>query len=281
VWNNARLLNALTLVILLVVTTMTSLALAHWIAHRPQFTLRIVRVDAESGALRHVDAATVRAVALPTVKGNFFSVDLEAVRQGFEAVAWVRHARVRREWPNRLVVKLEEHEALGIWNDDRLLNTFGEVFSANLAEAEAEGGLPQFYGPQGSEKEVRQRYADLLGWFEAVGLQPIELALSARYAWTLRLENGTASGLTIELGRESDANTLYERVERLVAAYPDVKARWPKVSFLDMRYPNGFALRAEGLVPAAAVIDPGAAPTTRAQPPAVPNRGAVHSTRRV
>jgi cell division protein FtsQ len=276
VWSNARLLNTVALLIALMVCAASLYTLGHWLTHRPLFTLRVVRVDAELGGLRHVDAAALRVVALPSIKGNFFSVNLESVRQAFEAVAWVRHARVRREWPNRLVVKLEEHEVLGIWNDDRLLNTFGEVFSANLAEAEAEGSLPLFYGPEGSENEVRQRYADLVTWFAPAGLRPIELALSARYAWTLHLGNGTPAGLTVELGREADATTLYERVARLLAAYPEIKARWPKVSFLDMRYPNGFALRAEGAqgaAPAGSVqqgVQQGEAPAAPAPAPAAP-----------
>jgi cell division protein FtsQ len=272
-WNNTRLLNAIALLLVsAVIAAVTAVAL-RWLTHRPQFVLRVVSVDAESGVLRHVTPATVRAVALPSIQGNFFSVNLEGVRQAFEAVAWVRHARVRREWPDRLVVRLEEHEALAIWNDDRLINTFGEVYSANLAEAEADGALPLLYGPEGSEKEVRGRYADMQNWFAALDLRPSELALSARYAWTVRLDHGSSNGLTVELGRETDANTLSERVTRLVAAYPEITARWPRLTFLDLRYPNGFALRAEG-VPASAASD-----ADRVQPALTTSKQAAASAR--
>ncbi len=272
-WNSPRALNAAAATITLVVLVVSLGVAVHWLTHRPMFVLRIMRVDAEAGSLHHVNAATVRAIALPAVHGNFFTVNLATVRQAFETISWVRHARVRREWPNRLVVKIEEHEVLGIWNQDRLLNTFGEVFTANLAETE--GGLPLFYGPDAGAADVRQRYGDLSAWFAEVGLKPIELALSARYAWTVRCDNGSASGLIVELGREVDGNTLRERVARLLAAYPEVHARWPHVAVLDLRYPNGFALRDEvreerprsDSAPA-----PEAAPATQSP--------ATHSTRR-
>ncbi|MFX6702108.1 FtsQ-type POTRA domain-containing protein, partial [Acinetobacter baumannii] len=88
--------------------------------------------------------------AVPRIHGNFFTADLTAVRAAFEAVPWVRKAMVRREWPDRLVVKIEEHKALGTWGEDgKLLSQKGDVFTANLAEAEDDGDLLEFDGPPG------------------------------------------------------------------------------------------------------------------------------------
>jgi hypothetical protein len=84
---------------------------------------------------------------LGRIKGNFFTTNLESVRGVFESVPWVRRASVRREWPNQLIVALEEHEALGTWGEDgRLLSVKGDVFTANLAEAEDDHELPAFSG---------------------------------------------------------------------------------------------------------------------------------------
>jgi cell division protein FtsQ len=246
-WNNARQLNLLAATVVFAALVGWAAEGLYWFVHRPMFNLRGVTVEAESGTLRHVSLATIRSEALPEIRGNFFSTDLESVRKAFENVAWVRHARIRREWPNRLAVRIEEHEALGTWNDDRLMNTAGEVFAANLAEAEADGELPRFYGPDGSEKDVRQRFADFSAWFAPLGLKPFEVALSPRYAWQVRLDNGTASGLAVKFGREDDRDTLRERVNRLEVAYPAIAEKWPHLTLVDLRYPNGFALRAEGL----------------------------------
>jgi cell division protein FtsQ len=163
----------------------------------------------------------------------------------FESVPWVRRAAVRREWPNKLVVVIDEHRPLGTWGEDgRLLSVEGDIFTANLAEAEEEGELPEFEGPAGSEREVVARYRDFSEWLAPVELAPEAVQLSGRYAWSLRLNNG----MTVELGREHTRETLKNRVERLVRIYPQLVARLQdRIESVDMRYPNGLALRAAGL----------------------------------
>jgi len=48
-----------------------------------------------------------------TYQRQFFTADLDAVRAAFESVPWVRKAMVRREWPNKLIVTVEEHRGIG------------------------------------------------------------------------------------------------------------------------------------------------------------------------
>jgi len=251
-WNNQRALNHATAVLMLLALLLLALAGLVWASQRPLFTLKYIQIEATGGMpLRHVNVATVRAAAVPRMlrntHGNFFSVDLEAVRLAFESVAWVRRAQVRRAWPDRLIVGIEEHQILGTWDEGRLISRHGELFTANLDEAEADGNLPALSGPAGSEREVAERHDWFQKSFAPLGLVPVSVTLSARYAWTVQLDNGSEPGLTVELGRERDTKTLNERVERLVAAYPLVTARWPNLHYVDLRYPNGFALRAEGL----------------------------------
>jgi len=210
------------------------------------FTLKVIRIDGSGEVqLHHVNASTVRTAALPRIKGNFFTANLDAVRVAFEAVPWVRKASVRREWPNKLIVTVEEHQPLGTWGDEgRLLSVKGDVFTANLAEAEEDGELPEFAGPEGSEKEVVARYRELHDWFKPISLAPESVQLSNRYAWTVKLNNG----MTVELGREQSNATLKERVERLVGIYPQLVTRLQdRIESVDMRYPNGLALKAQGL----------------------------------
>lgn len=245
-WQDVRLLNATanTLFGLLVLAIIGSGL--WWVMHRPMFALREVRLEGPEGApLKHVSPSTVRATALPRIKGNFFTADLEQVRVAFESVPWVRRAAVRREWPNKLVVAIDEHRPLGTWGDDgRLISQDGDLFTANLDEAEEDGRLPEFFGPPGSEREVVGRFRDFIGWLAPVQLKPESVQLSGRYAWTVKLSNGT----TVELGREQTRETLKNRVERLVRVYPQLVARLPgQIEYVDMRYPNGLALKADGL----------------------------------
>lgn len=245
-WHDIRMLNATTNALLGVLVLSLLASGIWWVAQRPMFTLKLIRIEGVHEIhLRHVNASTVRTTALPRIKGNFFTANLDAVRIAFEAVPWVRKASVRREWPNKLIVTIEEHKAIGTWGDDgRLLSEKGDVFTANLAEAEDDGDLPVFAGPEGSEKEVVMRYGELQDWFKSINLAPESVQLSSRYAWTVKLNNG----MTVDLGREQSSATLKERVDRLIGIYPQLVARLQdRIESVDMRYPNGLALKAQGL----------------------------------
>ena len=261
-WHDVKALNA-TASGLFALTILACIASGvWWVSQRPMFNLRTIRIENIANEdLKHVNHLTLRNNALGRIKGNFFTTNLDAVRQAFESVPWVRRATVRREWPDQLIVALEEHEALGTWGEDgRLLSVKGDVFTANLAEAEEDHALPAFDGPEGSEKEVLSRYAELRNWFAPLKLVPQALSLSSRYAWTVTLDNGTS----VALGREQTSTTLRERVDRLVGIYPQLVEHLPNIDTIDMRYQNGLALSAQGLkIPAE-----GAKPKPLARKPA-------------
>jgi cell division protein FtsQ len=141
---------------------------------------------------------------------------------------------VRRVWPDRLAVRLEEHVALARWGDAGLVNTHGERF-----DAESDAKLPVFVGPAGSEALVAGRYRRFAELVAPLGDAPERVILTPRYAWQLRL----ASGLTLELGRDG-ADPVERRLARFVAAYPVTLGRIARRhEHVDLRYPNGFALR--------------------------------------
>lgn len=245
-WQDAKSLNATANGLFALVMLACVAAGVWWLAQRPMFNLRVIRIESmDQAELRHVSVTTLRTGTQGRIKGNFFTANLDSVRQAFEAVPWVRRASVRREWPNQLIVALEEHEAVGTWGEDgRLLSTKGDVFTANLAEAEDDHELPEFYGPDGSEKDVLARFADLRAWFAPLKLVPELVSLSSRYAWTVKLDNG----LSVALGREQTPTTLKERVARLTGIYPTLAGRLDNIDTIDMRYQNGLALSASGLV---------------------------------
>ena len=152
-WQDVRALNAWASGLTALVVLACFGSLVWWLSQRPMFTLRTVTVDSMyEMELKHVNKLTLRESVLGKVKGNFFTTNLEQVRTAFESVPWVRRATVRREWPDQLIVEVEEHEALGTWGEDgRLLSVKGDVFTANLAEADEEQDLPELEGPEGSK----------------------------------------------------------------------------------------------------------------------------------
>jgi cell division protein FtsQ len=241
-WQDVKMLTTAANALFGIVLLSLTMSLVWWVIQRPMFTLKVIQVEAvEKNSLRHVNVLTIRDSALPKIRGNFFTTNLDVVRSAFESVSWVHRASVQREWPNKLIVTLEEHQALGTWGDDgRLMSVKGDVFTANLAEAEEDADLIAFAGPEGSEKEVLARFLDFKEWFSKISLVPEELNYSSRYAWSLKLNNG----MKVELGRVQDETTLKKRVGQLLLVYPQLLASLQdSIESVDMRYPNGLALK--------------------------------------
>jgi cell division protein FtsQ len=199
----------------------------YWLLLPERFPVSQVELK---GNLKHTTQAEIEA-ALPRVAGNFFAADLAEVRAGVERLPWVRRVAVRRVWPDRLEVSVEEHVALARWGDDALVNTHGERFAAKTREA-----LPSFIGPGGTAAEVTRRYRRFAEIVAPLGTGVERVVLSPRHAWQLRLGNG----LHLMLGR--DADLAEARLKKFVEAYPPTVAG-KKHEYVDLRYPNGFALR--------------------------------------
>lgn len=185
--------------------------------------------------------AEIERVLPPAIQGNFFSVNLEAVRGSLERLPWVRKVEVRRVWPARLQIRVEEHRAAARWGLGRneLVNSHGEVFAAVLPEDQL-AAMPLLYGPSGTAPEVLARHAELVGQFARLGERPVQLLLSPRLAWQLKLD----SGLLVNMGREQPKAPLGARLQRFIEIYPDTVGKLAtRPAVVDLRYPNGFAMR--------------------------------------
>jgi cell division protein FtsQ len=244
-WDNPRLLNTAASSLIGLAALLFAYAGLQLLLRSPLFPLKEVVVR---GVLKHASREEI-AGAMEGVGGNFFATDLAAVRERLEQVAWVRSVDLRRVWPDRIEVDLEEHVAFARWGGGGLVNSFGEAFAAPVDD-DGTLQLPLFSGPAGSEGEITKRYRNFAEILAPLGAPPDRVVLTPRYAWQLRL-GGTQNGvLNLELGRDA-AQTVEQRLARFVAAYAESLGRLPRrgaadQSFVDLRYPNGFALRVAG-----------------------------------
>ena len=226
-WDKPYLLRGAANALLAAALLLAAYAALHYFKRLPDFALREVRV---ANALAHVTTDQLEAVVAREVEGNFFTLDLERARAAFEKLPWVRKASVRRQWPARLEVAIEEHVPLGRWGDAGLINTYGESFTAAFS-----GALPLFVGPPGSEKEITAQYIRFQRSLAAIGLVPVEVQVSPRRSWQVRV----ASGMTLQLGRDD----VEARLNRFVAVYGRTVGRLQRrLAYIDLRYPNGFAV---------------------------------------
>ncbi|WP_246265739.1 cell division protein FtsQ/DivIB [Aromatoleum diolicum] len=245
VWHRPGVLNLISDVLMLFAAVALGYALVVWFLSRPLFPLREVVVLTPPA---QVTTAQLEYVARRAIRGNFFSVDLEAVREMFEKLPWVRRAEVRRRWPDVLELRLEEHQAVAYWTvsdsgETHLVNHQGEVF---VAASNAE--MPSFSGPQGSAAYLQAKHREFDAVLEPLGRKLVSLVLSAREAWQLKLDDG----MVIVLGRDQEKAPISERLVRFVRAWPQASERiGVQVAVADLRYPSGFALTPVGDVKAA------------------------------
>ncbi len=251
-WHNPRLLALAANMLLGLGLAIGLIGSLSWLASRPYFELRQVQLGAAPGsALRHVNKPTLVDAVRRAPAGNFFTVDMTELKEAVEEVPWVRKATVRRLWPDTLVVSIEEHRAAALWEDSRLVSVYGELFSANLDEAIEDGPLPQLGGPDGTESEVMARYVEMKSIVEPLGISPIAVNLSARRAWTARLNDGTE----LIIGKDKGV-PIAERLERWAESYPLVTERMQRqAAVIDLRYPNGYAVRSLEMLADARSVD--------------------------
>ena len=251
------LMNSVALAVFVLAALVLAAAGISWLMRAPVFTVSSITLD---GELTRSNLATVRANALPRLAGNFFSFDLNRGRAAFESVPWVRRAVVRRVWPNRLMVTLEEHRAAALWQDEagneRLVNSHGEVFEANLGDVEDEG-LITLAGPEGSSKAMLAMQGRLTAALVPIAARIETPKLSSRGSWHAELD----SGAKLEFGRGSD-DMVVARSERFARTLAQAMqgfttAAGPRALLAaDLRHPDGYALRLRGVTTSASVAAP-------------------------
>ena len=280
-WDKPDTLNAIAGLLFAAALLLAAYGSVHYVMRLPVFPLREVRIE---GELVQVTREQLETLTRREVKGNFFTLDLAEARAAFATLPWVSKVDVRRQWPDRLEVALEEHVPLARWGNAALVNTRGEVFVASFEGTPAsreqgarlrdatgresgaapssagvasvsgvtspkgapvppsDGALPLLEGPEASAKEVAIQYGYFLRRLATIGQVPVEVRVSPRRAWQVRL----ASGLTLKLGRER----IEARLDRYIAVYDRTLGRLQrKLDYVDLRYPNGFAVRIPELRP--------------------------------
>ncbi len=185
------------------------------------------------GRFQRVAPVQIEQAIAPFRGAGFLSVDLDALRAALEGIAWIDRARVERRWPNAVGVFVTEHVPAARWGEDGLMNTRGELFLRGARYAPPE--LPQLDGPPGTEGRVAKLYLESYPRLLEVGLRLTRVELDARGAWQLALSNG----VEVRLGRQA----VQARLERFIAvASPMLATRGGEVSYVDLRYSNGFSV---------------------------------------
>lgn len=245
---DVRLMNITATVLFSACALLLVAALGWWALRHPLFAIGGIVVE---GDVAHNSAATLRANVAPRLAGNFFTVNLQQAREAFESVPWVRQAVVKRQFPNKLRVHLQEHQPEALWGSDaesRLVNTYGEVFEANPGDVEHDD-MPRLVGPDGSASQVLALYRGLKPMLGPLELSVDEVVLSGRGGWSIALD----SGAVVELGRGTTEEVL-ARSQRFAQTLTQVTAKYGRrpeaLVSADLRHTDGYAVKLRGVTTA-------------------------------
>lgn len=219
--------------IVLLITLILGLAFRWALLHEwgaRMFPLRQVSVR---GA-HYVDHKRLQHMLAPMMHGGFFSVHPDEVRESLRALPWVADVMVRRVWPDRVLIDIRERQPVAHWNKKSLLSAAGDIFTPDNPPAFP--GLPAFYGPSGSQMRVLACHQALKQALMPLRTEVASLQLTSLLSWEVVLQNG----IRIHLG----SHDILTHLSHFVKVYASVVGnRAAKVEYVDLRYPDGFAVR--------------------------------------
>ncbi|MCP8689574.1 cell division protein FtsQ/DivIB [Marinobacterium sedimentorum] len=186
------------------------------------------------GDARHLNKAELAQRLAAGLNAPLLQLDLSRVQERLLEEPWVRGAKVRRDWPPAIEVRIDEEVPVARWGDKGLLNHEGDIFWPELKPEYA--ALPRLNGPASDTGRVMAQFHDLNRMFQSAGLNLSGLSLEARGAWTLELDNG----MRVVVGRER----VTERLARFIQVYRQGLAEHAaQIEQVDIRYTNGVAVK--------------------------------------
>lgn len=197
---------------------------------RARTGITTVQVD---GELRNADRGRLVARITPVAVGDYFSVDLAAIRDAALAAPWVDDVVVSRRWPDGVRVQVREKQPVALWGAGGLISSRGDLFVPRKAVSTSD--LPILFGPAGKTVYVMEQYRAMNGILRGLGMRIVELQLTDRMSWFLRMDNG------IQL--VVDQVDTIEKMQRFAYLFErQLKPDADNIASIDLRYRNGVAV---------------------------------------
>lgn len=215
---------------LFVLFVLTSFFSVNKIKQTNEFPIHQVKIY----GVKHLNAEETQQMLLPFVSKGFFAVEVDAIKEQLLQTPWIADVSVRRVWPDEVVIIVSERNPIARWNENSLLSSTGEIFSPSLESFPS--GLPDFIGPEGQQISMLEFYSKIMPLLSPLHLKIKRFALSPYLSWDMEFANG----MKVRLGYKD----ILTRVGHFVKVYSKiVGVRAADVDYVDLRYPNGLAIR--------------------------------------
>lgn len=164
---------------------------------------------------------------------SFFDVDLNYLKNKLEKIEWVRKINVRRSYPNEIIIDIEEHTPILIWNNKMYINKYGEKFIVSKIDK----NIPILVSDESRINEVFT-YFELFN--DKLSSRKLDFKITKIVENEIRsLTISLSSGINIQLGSK-DVNN---KITLFFEIYKSLNTRdLKKIRYIDMRYSNGFSV---------------------------------------
>jgi cell division protein FtsQ len=194
------------------------------------FPIKTVRVY----GINHVDKHEVQTMIRPLVNRGFFTVNVDYIRDRMLEMPWVADIFVRRNWPDQVEITVVERKPIARWNNASLVSQNGDLFSPK--EETYPANLPQFVGPEGQQAIMLQYFHEMNRALQPLHAKISYLEMTPFFTWKLKLDNG--------IMMQIEHKDILTRLAHFVKVYPKIIGNRSKdVEYIDLRYPNGVAVR--------------------------------------
>lgn len=216
--------------VLIVIIALVIWQLMDWAKKPSTLPIKHVRIE---GAFKYVVRDEISKILTPIMQTGYFAMEAGAVVEEITALEWVKEAKVRRVWPDEVVLYFTEQEPVAIWNEVALLNKEGEIFRPDFANQQL--NIPYLKGIDSKSitvlKKQKQIEASLMGL--NVLIERMELAEHG--SWSVVTNNG----VTFKVGHELPEGKIKKSLMALASIDESLLEHVRKI---DLRYPNGMAV---------------------------------------
>jgi len=217
--------------VLFVIPLIAVIGAYHWIQNPENLTIESVEV---TGEFRILDSKQLQPLIESYAKTNLFLLDENNLEKALENNPWVHSAALTHVWPNKLIVKIYEQKPVAHWGKAKMLAENGEIIKASMSKEKGE--LPLLYSPSDKGRNMASGFLEIRKMMKGFPVKLIEFKEDSRGSWRIKLENG----MTLKIGREHQA----KRLKRFMVAYEQsLNNVLDKISVVDLRYTNGFAVK--------------------------------------
>ncbi|KES16581.1 FtsQ-type POTRA domain-containing protein [Gilliamella apicola] len=185
---------------------------------------------------------------------TYVGQDVVDIQQEIMRFPWVKQASVRKQWPDRLIVYVEDYKPAYYWNDLFFLDEEGNVFSVP-SDRITDLKLSRLYGPEGKAKSVLENYSKLENLSKKLANNQLALQINAtisdeRNSLQLMVTRCIAGvcdenqEIKLVLGNKH----IEERYEQFIKLFPEIQSRTPvdeRITVADLRYENGISVQTE------------------------------------